>query len=295
METEERLNAPFTEKEMAVALRCLRNHKSGGLESVPAECYKYATREDAEGRASNVLIPHLLRLMEFIRSTGDYPRQFAAVALSPIHKKGDVSVPGNYRGIAVGGALAKLYAFLLDRRLSAWAEAAGVRSAYQGGFRQGLGTVHNLFVLRHLTDMCRADVRGLVPTHSRSLFVCQDDFEKAFDRVPRELLWMRLEERGVHGACLDALKAAYARVEMHVRVSGVRAEPFVSGQGVKEGKGGIRAGWDTNPHPLGEIPSALLFELPGRARREAELSSEARSVWHHWGRVCGLRGRQGCG
>ncbi len=39
----------------------------------------------------------------------------------------------------------------------------------------------------------------------------------------------------MHGACLDALKAAYARVEMHVRVSGVHAEPFVSGQAVKQG------------------------------------------------------------
>ena len=234
-ETAEQLNEPFTEEEMVAALKCLRNHKSGGLESVPAECYKYAACADEEGRAYNVLAPHLLKLMEFIRSSGDYPRQFAQVALSPIHKKGDVSVPGNYRGIAVGGALAKLYAFMLDRRLSEWAEATGVRSAFQGGFRRGLGTVHNLFVLRHLTDMCRADVKGLHPARCRSLRVCFVDFEKAFDRVPRELLWIRLEERGVHGACLDALKAAYAKVEMHVRVSGVRAEPFVSEQGVKQG------------------------------------------------------------
>jgi hypothetical protein len=101
--------------------------------------------------------------------------------------------------------------------------------------------------------MCRADVRGLAPTHRRSLFMCQVDLEKAFDRVPRELLWMRLEDPGVHGACLDALKAAYARVEMHVRVSGVRAEPFVSGQGVKQKE----RKKDLRPLPVGYEPYFL--------------------------------------
>jgi hypothetical protein len=31
------------------------------------------------------------------------------------------------------------------------------------------------------------------------LYVCQVDFEKAFDRVNRDLLWLRLEERGLSG------------------------------------------------------------------------------------------------
>ena len=61
------------------------------------------------------------------------------------------------------------------------------------------------------------------------------DFEKAFDKVPRELLWMRLEERGVTGAILDALKACYRRVELKVHVNRVLGDSFFSFQGVKQG------------------------------------------------------------
>jgi hypothetical protein len=67
------------------------------------------------------------------------------------------------------------------------------------------------------------------------LFVCQIDFEKAFDKVPRALLWRRLEDRGVHGSMLAALQAAYQRVLLRVKVNGKLGPAFASVQGVKQG------------------------------------------------------------
>lgn len=76
-----------------------------------------------------------------------------------------------------------------------------LRHKAQAGFRHGFGTVHHLLVKRHL-----------VAKHSRPgappLVVVQIDFEKAFDKVPREHLWLRLQERGFHGRLLDALVRA---------------------------------------------------------------------------------------
>ena len=46
---------------------------------------------------------------------------------------------------------------------------------------------------------------------------------------------MRLEERGVTGRALDALKRCYERVEMRVKVNGATGEMFSSTQGVKQG------------------------------------------------------------
>ena len=47
----------------------------------------------------------------------------------------------------------------------------------------------------HFKDLYRA------PTNQGGkgvpLFVCLIDFEKAFDRVDREIIWRRLEERGI--------------------------------------------------------------------------------------------------
>ncbi|GLC39508.1 hypothetical protein PLESTM_000905900 [Pleodorina starrii] len=225
------LNAPFSLAEVIAALKSLANHKSPGLERAPAECYKYATRK-VEDKEELVLAPYLLRLLEHIRSTGDYPKQFEVSIVTPLHKKGDALDPSNYRGLAVGGALSKLYANLLDRRLKAWGESSGARSPYQGGFRPKRGTIHNLFLLRHLTDRCR---RVLPNGSSQALFVCQIDFEKAFDRVNRDMLWLRLEERGVTGAALAALKRCYERVELRVKVNGTTGAAFPSSQGVKQG------------------------------------------------------------
>jgi exonuclease III len=223
------LNLPFTLDEVKRAIRSLRNNKSGGLDKVPAECYKYATRE-VDNKEVNVLAPHLLTLFEHIRVTGDYPKQFCVSSLTPIHKKGDVRDMGNYRGLAVGGALAKCYAFLLENRLNTWGESCNGRSPFQGGFRRRRGTLHNLFVLRHLTDKYKFGAKSATP-----LFVCQIDFEKAFDKVPRDKLWLRMEERGVHGSMLDALKKAYDSVMMRVQVEGESGTAFDSAQGVKQG------------------------------------------------------------
>ncbi|GIL45204.1 hypothetical protein Vafri_2519, partial [Volvox africanus] len=223
------LNEPFRQEEVLHAIRCLSNNKACGPDRIPAECYKGAKKE-VEGRSINLLVPHIHRLFEYIRCTGNYPEQFMTSFLTPIHKKGDVLDKGNYRGLAVGSALAKCYAFALERRLSQWGEAAKARSPYQGGFRAKIGTIHNLLMLRHLTDKHRTG-----PSSSRPLFVCQVDFVKAFDKVPCNLLWKRLQERGVHGPMLEALKSCYAKVLLQVRLNGEIGDPFESCQGVKQG------------------------------------------------------------
>ena len=38
------------------------------------------------------------------------------------------------------------------------------------------------------------------------------DFEKAFDKVDRNLIWIRLQEHGIHGKFLNAIKAVYDEV-----------------------------------------------------------------------------------
>ena len=43
------------------------------------------------------------------------------------------------------------------------------------------------------------------------------DFKKAFDTVPRHLLWQVLEELGIHGRVLDIIKSLYAHDSAAVR------------------------------------------------------------------------------
>ncbi|GIM09158.1 hypothetical protein Vretimale_13017 [Volvox reticuliferus] len=223
------MDEPFSASEVGKAIQRLSNGKSGGLGKIPAECLKKATRL-VDDKEVNVMVGPLRALFEHIRSMNDFPVQFEVAALSPLHKKGDVGVMGNYRGLAVGSVLAKLYAFLLENRLSSWGEGNGVRSHYRGGFHKNRGTVHNIFVLRHMLDRHCKGSRASPP-----LYICQIDFEKAFDRVPRHLLWMRLEERGVGAKALESIKAGYEKAVLMLKVNGIKGDPFESVQGVKQG------------------------------------------------------------
>jgi hypothetical protein len=51
-------------------------------------------------------------------------------------KRGDASEFDNYRGIMVGPILAKLFAMILDKRLSEWVEQHGLHAKGQTGFRK---------------------------------------------------------------------------------------------------------------------------------------------------------------
>ena len=96
-----------------------------------------------------------------------------------------------------------------------------------------MGVLHHHFVLQHLQNKYRAAKnKGGKAT---PLYVCFVDFEKAFDKVNRDLIWMRLEERGLHGTFLGAIKAMYNTVIQKVKVGGKLGEEFETHSGVKQG------------------------------------------------------------
>ncbi|KAL4431289.1 hypothetical protein ABPG75_006545, partial [Micractinium tetrahymenae] len=152
---------------------------------------------------------------------------WALGAITPILKKGDPTDPNNYRGITVGHVLGKLYALVVNARLTAWLEARGLRAKGQSGFRQGRRTVDNCFILRALAERYRS---GGV-----KLFACAVDFEKAFDSVNHGLLWAALRRAGIGGAMLQAIQAMYADVPVCVRSADGLSGCFQAVLGVKQG------------------------------------------------------------
>ena len=147
--------------------------------------------------------------------------------------KGSKDTESNYRGISVAGALAKLYGVVISRRLTRHLEINNLRGWSQAGGRPEIGVLQHHFALQHFKDLYRA------PTNQGGkgvpLFVCLIDFEKAFDRVDREIIWLRLEERGIHGKLLEAIKVMYSKVTQKVRIHGKLGEAFQTFYGVKQG------------------------------------------------------------
>ena len=75
---------------------------------------------------------------------------------------------------------------MVEDRISEWAEVKGKRARGQVGFRPKHSTVDHGIMLRHTVEKVWED--------KEEVLCCFVDFKKAFDRVPRDKLWRRMEE-----------------------------------------------------------------------------------------------------
>lgn len=226
----EHLNNEITAFEVGQVLKACANGKSPGTDGLPIDFLKHAVREiDVGGKTVrvNVMAGDIAHLFNKVFE-GGFPKAWATAVVVPVPKpKGDPGNKDDYRGIAVGGALSKLFSMVMLHRLDTWAEHNNLRAAGQSGFRQGRGTPDSSFVVNHVIERYQ---RRKKPVYAAFI-----DFRKAYDSVSRPLLWECMRGLGVHGRFMTTLEGMYADVQLRVRVGGVLGEPFASHLGVKQG------------------------------------------------------------
>ena len=216
-ETSKSLNVGITEEEVDVALKMLRRNKAVGLDDIQGDLL-------IEGKRT--LTEPLTMLFNNIFK-GHFPDSWKIGVITPIYKKGDALDCGNYRGVTVSSTLAKLYTSVLNLRLTEWAEKWGCRAVAQAGFRKDHRCSDNVFILRALIEKANAS-KG-------SLYICFVDFSKAFDTIPRKLLWERLRELRVHGNMMETIQSMYQNVRACVKTPEGLTATFPSEMGVKQG------------------------------------------------------------
>jgi hypothetical protein len=114
-----------------------------------------------------------------------------------LFKRGDAFEFDNYKGITVRPILAKLFAMILLKRLSEWAEQHGLGARGQIGFRKDYRTTDQLFILRTLIEQNKVK--------KNLLYCCFVDFKKAFVIMLREVLWRVLARLPMEGHFLQCL------------------------------------------------------------------------------------------
>ena len=216
-ELDANLNAPITPEEVQAALKRLKRHKAAGFNGIKPEFLL---------DAADLLLQPLTCAFNQMLAHG-VPESWCMGVIHPIFKAGDANDPGNYRGITVTAILAKLFAMVLESRLSTWAEAKQLRTAGQAGFCKDYRTVDNLFIMNSLIEQTKSQ-RG-------TKLYCFVDFRKALDSMPRERMWQVLQERGLIGQTISALKSAYEKDEGCVLTQEGLTESFGCTAGVKQG------------------------------------------------------------
>ena len=216
VQLDEEERAPIAVEEVEVAISKLKNGKSPGICGISAEMLK-------AGRT--VVVKWLHRIMSLAWENGQVPEDWRRAVIVPVHKKGSKVKCENYRGISLLSIPSKAYARILDERIRSVTESKVLEA--QGGFRKGRSCTDQLFTIRQLSEK-------MIEKNKRMVVACVD-LEKAYDRVGRDKLWKVLEEYGVKGRLLRAIRSLYKKSEGCVRVKDELSSWFPITQGVRQG------------------------------------------------------------
>ena len=208
----------FTIEELIKAIRALKNNKAAGPDRIPAEMIK---------SSSEPIIKILLKTMNKIKSTFQYPEQWAVGITSLLFKDGDEEDPNNYRAITVTDVLSKLLAILMNDRLEKWSTQNNIIRKEQIGFEKKSRPSDHLFVFKTLIDSYNND--------GKKLYACFVDFKKAFDSVWRVGLFYKLIKYGMDLGFIKLIKNMYDKTSQSLKIDNEVTRTFRTYKGVKQG------------------------------------------------------------
>ena len=183
------LDDPIAPVEVSDQIGNMNPNKSCGPDGIPPGIFRLLTPE---------WIILLTTLFNLILANASYPLSWSKAKLFMLFKKGSRQDPNNYRGISVINSVAKIFDMVLCKRLELWFKPF----REQAGAQKGRGCVEHIVTLRLLTDFAKKK--------RTKLFITFVDFSKAYDVVPRHMLFKVLQQIGCGAVMLATLIAMYS-------------------------------------------------------------------------------------
>ena len=129
---------------------------------------------------------------------GKIPQDWCKSWMVNVYKgKGDALECGSYRGIKLLEHVMKILERVIEGRVKEIVKIDDM----QFGFMTGKGTTDAIFIVRQLQEKYLGK--------KKDLWMAFVDLEKAFDRVPREVVWWALKSLGVDDWIVSVKKAMF--------------------------------------------------------------------------------------
>ncbi|GJV64586.1 retrovirus-related pol polyprotein LINE-1 [Tanacetum coccineum] len=203
---------PSDKSRADVALEKMGRNKAVGPDQIPIEAWR--SLED-EG------VKWLTCLFNKIFSSSKMLDEWRLSEVIPIYNnKGDAQACSNYRGIKLLSHTMKLWERVIERRLRRETKV----SENQFGFMPGRSMTEAIHLLRSLMEKYRERQRDL---HMAFL-----DLEKAYDSVPRELVWKTLIDKGTPRRYSRVIKDMYEGAKTRVRTTVSTTEAIPGGNDI---------------------------------------------------------------
>jgi hypothetical protein len=212
------LDSPFELNELIEVLNTTKNNKAPGPDRIPYEFYK---------NSPELCLKFLLNIFNTIMEVRKVPQSFKQSIIFPIHKKGDINTPENYRGISFMDCSAKLFSGLILRRLTEWVNEFQILNEFQAGFRKHYSTIDNVFNLINIIKL-----RLISDKKVYAFFI---DYKAAFDSINREALFYKLLKLGVSSKIVQVIRSLYENTESMVWGTDSVSNSFKTECGLKQG------------------------------------------------------------
>ena len=198
-------------KEVREAMSGMKSNKAPGVSEVSIDMLR------AGGEECLIWMSDLLKAA-WVKEK--IPEDWRKSLIVPIFKKkGDILECGNYRGIKLLEHELKILERILDKRI----RKAVKIDPKQFGFMPGNSTVDVIFIVRQLVEK---RIEG-----NLAVFCGFVDLEKAYDRVPREVLYWCLRRKGVSEKLVRMVTETYQDCKTAVRTIEGLSREFEIGVG----------------------------------------------------------------
>jgi hypothetical protein len=161
---------------------------------------------------------------------GEVVQDWKDAEIVPVPKKENLQSCDNLRGINLLDVVSKIFARIVQEGLQDIAET--ILSESQCGFRKGRECVDMIFVASQLVEKTLE--------HEDVLFILFVDLKKAYDSVPRNVLWRVLEKFGVPPIMIQIIRSFHDGMQVIVRAGKLHTDRI-------EVKNGLRQGYTLAP------------------------------------------------
>ncbi|CAI5467416.1 unnamed protein product [Closterium sp. Yama58-4] len=212
----ERLTAAWSEKEVKSAFHAMAKNKAPGNDGLPKELFE---------EHWDVLGKHFMALVESFTETAELPASTKSAVTILLHKKGGRDAVENYRPITLLSFTYKVLARVVADRMKRVLNE--VISPKQYGFLPG----------RRLSDAVGlvADVIDAAKNEQANWYLLLVDFQKAFDSVSRNYLFLVLEKMGFPSRFVGWIKGLHEETQTRLLVNGWMGEVVEVVSGVRQG------------------------------------------------------------
>lgn len=214
---QEILDAIIDTDEVTATIKVLQNGKSVGPDLISNEMLKNISPD---------LMALLVKLLNACLSSGIYP--WTTSFITPIPKGGDKYDPNNYRAIAIGSAVGKLYSSILLNRLVTFRNLHCKDPPNQLGFCKDAQCNDHIFTLRTVYEK-------FVVKKKTKVISCFVDFAKAFDSLSREALLYKIVNLGITGKFFKTLRNMYQNTCSRVKLINKLSKSIDHNNGVEQG------------------------------------------------------------